>query len=90
MMSRVSSNKYTGHPVWGHLYLKLPNSVWGVETMDELVRMKRARLVQEVVQVRLHLVYVVFFPFPHFGGRIRSKRPFLHTFFLVVFQGMVH
>ena len=57
--------------------------------MDELVGMKRARLVQEVVQVRLHLVEVLFFPFPHFGGRIRLKRPFLHTFFLVVFQGMI-
>ena len=58
--------------------------------MDELEGMKRARLVQEVVQVRLHLVEVLFFPFPHFGGRIRWKRPFLHTFFLVVFHGMIH
>ena len=30
--------------------------------MDELVGMKRARLVKEVVQVRLHLVEVLVFP----------------------------
>ena len=30
MMSRVSSNKYTRHPSWGHLYLKLPNYFCGL------------------------------------------------------------
>ena len=28
--TRVSSNKYTGHPSWGQLYLNWPNSVWGL------------------------------------------------------------
>ena len=46
MMSRVSSNKYTGHPSWGHLYLKITKFRVEIETMDELVGMKRARLVQ--------------------------------------------
>ena len=82
--------KIHGTPFLGALAPQLAKFGVGVNTMDELVGMKRARLVQDVVQVRLHLVQIMLFPFPYFGGRIRLKRPFLHTFFLVVFQFMIH
>ena len=58
--------------------------------MDELVRMKWACFIQEVVQVRLHLIQVLVFRVPYFGGQLGGDRPFLHTFLLVVFQGPLH
>ena len=53
--------------------------------MNELVRMKWVRFIQEVVQVRLHLIQVLVFRVPYFGGQLGGDRPFLHTIFLVVF-----
>ena len=58
--------------------------------MDELVRMKWARFIQEVVQVGLHPIQLLVFRFPYFGGELRGHRPFLHTVLLVVFQGAIH
>ena len=55
----------------------------GVDTFEELMGMKRACCLQELVELSVHLVQ--YFPFPHFSIRIRMKRPFLHTFFLIVF-----
>ena len=58
--------------------------------MDELVGMKWARFIQEVVQVGLHPIQLLVFPFPYLSGQLRGHRPFLHTFLLVVFQGTIH
>ena len=79
-----------GTPFLRALVPQLAKFGLGVETMNELLGMKRACFIQEVVQVRLHLVQVLFFPFPDFGGRIRGICPFLYTFFLILFQGTHH
>ena len=60
----------------------------GVDTFNESMGMKRARFIQELVELGVHLVQ--YFPFPHFRRWIRMKRPFLHTFFLIIFQGSLH
>ena len=79
-----------GTPFLGTLEPQLAKLGLGVDTMDVLTRMKGARFIQEIVQLGLHLVEVVFFPFPYFLGRISLTRPFLDAFFLIVFQGSLH
>ena len=72
-------------PSLGTLVPQLAKFGLGVATMDELVRMKWTCFIQEVVQVRLHLIQVRVFRVPYFGDQLGGDRPFLHTLFLVVF-----
>ena len=74
-----------GTPFLETLVPQLAKFGLGVDTMDELVRMKWACFIQEVVQVRLHLIQVLVFPVPYFADQLGGDRPFLHTLFLVVF-----
>ena len=60
----------------------------GVDTFNESMGMKRARFIQELVELGVHLVQ--YFPFPHFCRGIRVKRSFLYTFFFIIFQGALH
>lgn len=66
---------------WGHLYLKLPNSVWGLRRWMKWWGWNRQ---EHIVHFSIHHVQVMLFPFTHFCGRIRLPRTFIHTFFLVV------
>ena len=68
-------------PQWAKLGL-------GVDTMDELMGMKGAGFIQELIQLGVHVVEVL--DVSHLGRRIRMTRPFLHTLFLIVFQGALH
>ena len=74
-----------GTPFSGTFVPQLAKFGRGVDRMDELVRMEWACFIQEVVQVRLHLIQVMVFRVPYFGGRLGGDRPFLHTFLPVVF-----
>ena len=70
-----------GTPFLGTLEPQLAKIGLGVDTFNESMGMKRARFIQELVELGVHLVQ--YFPFPHFCRRIRPKRPLLHTFFLL-------
>ena len=70
-----------GTPFLGTLEPQLAKLGLGVDTMDELVRMKGARFIEEMVQLGFHLVEVLVFPY--FRGQWGGS--FLHTFFLIVF-----
>ena len=74
-----------GTPFLGALEPQLTKLGLGVDTIDVLTRMKGARFIQEIVQLGLHLVKVVFFL-----GRIGLTRPFFYTLFLIIFQGSLH
>ena len=58
----------------------------GVQAVNELMGMKRAGLVQQVIQGGIHGVQVHLFPFPHFTRRIGFQRTFVHHFFFIVFE----
>ena len=60
----------------------------GVHTNNELIGMKWARLIQELVQLGLHVSQVLIVPW--FRGQLGGGCAFLHTLFLVVFQGSLH
>ena len=69
-----------GTPFLGTLESQLAKLGLGVDTFNELVGMKGARFVEEVVQLGLHLIQVLVVSC--FGGQRGGNRPFLDTLFL--------
>ena len=55
-----------GTPFLGALEPQLTKLGLGVDTIDIFTRMKGARFIQELVQLGVHLVQVMFFPFSDF------------------------
>ena len=75
-----------GTPFLGTLEPQWTKIGSGVDTFNELMGMKRARFIQEMVQLGFHLSQILLFPY--FRGQWGGS--FLHTFFLIVFQGSLH
>ena len=75
-----------GATLLGTLVPQLPKFHVRVDAVNVLMGMKRAGLVQQVIQGGIHGVQVHFFPFPHFTRRIGFQRTFVYHFFFIVFM----
>ena len=64
------SKQIHGTSFLGTLVPQLAKFGLGINTMNELVRTKWACFIQEVIQLGLHLIQVLVFRVPYFGGQL--------------------